>query len=1669
MKKFLLVLLSVLMMGLLALPAYSTVTSPQLFDEDDGSLNEYDTIAEALEALEEEEISTATLTLNGDAEEEGTINMSDYPSVTDLTINASRSRIIVAGDDYDRVFNIDNGSMTITINGGRFTAYDRDTKGGGVAISAASNVTFNNTVFTGIDNSSMEDYYDDDDEDEDSTSLNGGAVEITGSARVTFNSCEFSRNSARNGGAIYASAGNITFTGDNRFENNTASDSGGAINSSVILTFAGKPTFTNNTADSSGGAIYSSATTTFQSTSEFTNNIAGTGGAIYSGGTMTFTGSAAFTNNSADLGGAINSTAGITFSAAPDFTDNKAAANGGAINTSAALSFPSGGTFSTNTAGGSGGAINSSGTITMQGGGRFTGNISGTDGGAVNLAGSNGTFTDTVFGEAASDSNSALNGGAVYIASRGTGTFNGASFVNNSADLGGAVYAAGTVNISNGTVFGSNNAGNYALSGGAIYIPGGGSVSLSGTIDFTSNRADEDGGAIYCEGTGKITGNASVTFTSNRAGVSAPDDDPEITTGRGGAIYFNGEEIAFGTATFTRNTAQSGGAVFTSAGDMTFSGSANFGSENNPNRAYNGGALCLIGGTTTFSNTAQFSYNEATNNGGAIMTSGDSTSLVFTSIPSFSRNKAAGNGGAVYWGGTSSPFPGTFIQRTSFTNNSALNGGAIYIARDIRVELNGEDNYIFRGNHADNNGGAICADSASLVLDAFVLSDDNEAGGGGGFAYAGGSLTARNETEIFNQKAKSGGALYGGSTVNITNSIFHDNTADNKSDNDTAGSGGGAVFAGGSMTIDNSDFYDNYCNANITTIQNNGGGAVFASGDITITNTSFDNNEHTHAAGVDSSSGGGAVHAMGNVRIVDSVFTENITSNRGGAIFSDSAGMFTSDNTLFSSDMSGHHGGAVYIVDAGQATITSNTFNLNQADNDAGGALYMLAITGQVASSYFHDNRTLNGNGGSICFDQSGGVNGSAINPASTFNLTECVLTDNTANRGSGGAAYIHTDNAAIRRCTFAENESFSFYDSASGGAVYLWAELSSAITDSTFTSNVASGNPGRGGALFAQGNVSITSCTLTLGNTAEGGNSKGGAVFAGSGSLTVTATIAVGNIASVGNDIHAEAPVQSGEYNRIGVFAHGERAMLWDNYVTNDYDYDNMKMQANGYANVTWTSSTFFGPSPELADNNTTFPAVGAAPLQAVIQTVALVENASLPSGAQAIDAIPSRYVPSVIAALDQRGMSRPRPAGREVDVGAFELDQSGRGTTEDGTPYAVSEVIMSGVPSTLRSPGQTACLIAIVRYTNARTAYGGDGEGQEPVEWISSNSDRLKIENNGTVIAGYNQSGPVTITVRVKRAREDGSLAEKSVVVNVDTDLATNMNLDEDFSDYFWDYIGDLFEYDMSLSLIDASASGVERSTFQNNFTNVWNASSASLVDYSVMRTSSVSFTTVSNYAAAAYSSSGKPGININFSGLHNGDLFPLVYSWTLKGSEVKDILGEDSFDEFSTTIGSNTVNSTIAEELFKNVNINFQASGTTWPVIGGNGADLSQAMNSGALKLTRADGGQGIRIDLTAYLANVTASTTDQGPQLISGQGSRRMLIVPDGYGDSAISGTMQLVQGSSSESVSRTSERNTSSTSPSSSSSSGGGEAGSSGCNAFSLGLIGTVIFFALRKK
>jgi hypothetical protein len=201
-------------------------------------------------------------------------------------------------------------------------------------------------------------------------------------------------------------------------------------------------------------------------------------------------------------------------------------------------------TFASNSAGpttGTGGAIVNEGSATIENTNFSNNLVSGTSSNGGAIAVMNGTLTLT---GGTLSSNSALDGGALWVNSSATASVVGVRFADNSAGYGGAIESLGTLAVS-GASFERNRA--LTGDGGAIWQLGGNTTLTQSNL--SASQAATTGGALSCY-TGTLAISAS-TISGSMAG------------GNGGAIY-SACTTTVSNSTLSGNSAtgQGGGAIY---------------------------------------------------------------------------------------------------------------------------------------------------------------------------------------------------------------------------------------------------------------------------------------------------------------------------------------------------------------------------------------------------------------------------------------------------------------------------------------------------------------------------------------------------------------------------------------------------------------------------------------------------------------------------------------------------------------------------------------------------------------------------------------------------------------------------------------------------------------------------------------------------------------------------------------------------------------------------------------------------------------------------------------------------------------------------------------------------------------------------------------------------
>ena len=1335
----------------------------------------------------------------------------------------------------------------------------------------------------------------------------------------------------------------------------------------------------------------------------------------------------AFTLNSVTINGN-SSNAGIQIDSIGSATLNSvtfrnikssANINGGAVTISGGnnIAFNSC-RFSSNQADNGGAVYVSGGNGITFNGCSFSGNTSTYGGGAMYIAGgSNFTFSGS---NSFSGNTAGTNGGAIGVSSSSASpTFSGITFDGtNQAQRGGAVYVVGGATFNGGTAFNSSSAD----MGGALYIVSG-TVNVESDVTFSGNKAN-DGGVIYVSG-GNLHSYSDIEGDGSTANAS-----------NGGAIYVSGGTANIYGSINGNAASNAGGALYIAGGTVNINTSTDISN----NTAIYGGAIYIIGRSSKLAvnagDTVSFTSNSASSAGGAIYidSSASSSALSFSSEVKFTENYVTdGNGGALWLGSCGQLPSGTLAfesnqaQRTDTTDNTIGNGGAIYIGDSTlaTATLDSSYNYTFTGNIAYAYGGAFYTLSSDVIFDGLTMTDKNTANVGGGFASSGsGRFTIRNGSTISNQTAPTGGAIY----------------------------------AIGSLTLNDVTFSENVASLN--------GGAIYGEGEIIVESADFSNNE---SQGTNNNNGGGAIYASGTLTLTDSIFSGNVSNQDGGAVYGNNNEVTVTNSYFDSNSTTRGNGGGVMLTNASTLTVTQSTFTNNKSGYD-GGAFYAQGETLEIEACYFEENQAAQ-HGGAVYFDQS---SGSPSN--SHFSIITSMLRYNSAAGESGGGLHIATNTASIKRCTFDNNV---ISGTGYGAGVYLDTTVvgesaSNTIENCTFTSNIIlNGNSsasGGGGLAVACEQTAITFCTFTMNDSTY----KGGGIYVKTGKVTLSGTLAVGNNSNGVYDVWVDDSIESGGYNRIGVYGQGSGVTNFSSVTRNDSD-------VTGYPSKNWSKETFFTDNElDVNEISSSVPPVIGSTLttQERLLTIMLNEEETLPTNERATNIIPYS-ARSRFPNIDERGVTRILTSQSKLDIGAVFFDGTrDNGGEDENDSYTISYIQMSGIPNELRHVGQSAALISKIYYTNGRSVYGGSGDGEEAVTWESDKPTIVSINSDtgvATALRVTTGEAFVTITVKTVRTSDDGTPYSDSKLVKVVEELENNLNVSPNSNSETANYIksmkNEFTEYNIGYGFNSTTASTVSSSSFQASFANTWG-------DSAILSSAAVSDsnTEVSQYYETSdkdYKASKSAAMRINYSVENqNSNLVSLNFPFDYSGEELEKLIGHNA--------SGVKFDADFAKELFKVLRIEFQGSNGAYVVVGeGGNIDIDEAVSCGALKFESIDNGKGVRVILNAAIANTDyenstdiqdASTDYKGPQIISG-----VLVVPDGLKDDAIYGSMWAAEKTSSSSSSsennqkpsaQTSQQNQNSNS-SSSGENGGGGGGS--CNSLGLGIFAGTLIFALKQK
>lgn len=429
-------------------------------------------------------------------------------------------------------------------------------------------------------------------------------------------------------------------------------------------------------------------------------------------------------------------------------------------------------------------------------------------------------------------------------------TITGAGAATTIIDAGGIDRVVDVIGVNPATISGvtirNGNAGDDFSGGGGVHLTSVGKTAAY-TMTFTdcviSGNIAVNGGGINNDD----TENNSLVLT--RTTVS----NNSATTDGGGIVHGpNGTGSLTLTDSIVRDNkaARENGGILAAAAlpsDLTITGSTISG---------NSAADGVGGGVTWFGNSfvmtkSTVSGNTAKTDGGGIIVAGGSKSSVTLTNSTISGNTAGRNGGGLY------------------------NDGPLSISGDS-----------FASNVAHGSGGGIFSNSGSVTISVSNLTGNAADQDGGGIFTKSGVTVSR--TDLFQNTSGilskgSGGGIYAGGVLNVSDSRFFRNSAL------SSGDGGGIYLDFALGTISSTTFDSNSAS--------NGGGINAHKGTLQATNTTLVRNFANEGGGIYTEAPT-TVNGVAGTELFNCTLTSNGALNFGGGIRNVGLGLLTLRNTL---------------------------------------------------------------------------------------------------------------------------------------------------------------------------------------------------------------------------------------------------------------------------------------------------------------------------------------------------------------------------------------------------------------------------------------------------------------------------------------------------------------------------------------------------------------------------------------------------------------------------------------------------------------------------------------------------------------------------------------------------------------------------------------------------
>ena len=305
----------------------------------------------------------------------------------------------------------------------------------------------------------------------------------------------------------------------------------------------------------------------------------------------------------------------------------------------------------------------------------------------------------------------------------------------------------------------------------------------------------------------------------------------------------------------------------------------------------------------------------------------------------------------------------TEMKGNSFTNNSAANGGAVYLESSVGTSVINLENNSFVGNSAGVSGGAIWMSFISAIFTGTHLFEQNSATSRGGAIYVKSSNLTFGTNTFVGNFAEEGGALFSSSSsATFADNSFLQNVA---------------VASGGAISLQhNSSFNFEGDTKFMENIAESGGGiASFLSGNLNFNgDVVFQNNTALYGGGI----------IFGFSRSVSFSGNTLLSGNRavfGGGMLVRSSDLLFTGHTVIDLNVA-FQGAGVSAVDSNLFVSRSVSFVENLAFSSGGGC----SLT--AGSTLFFNSSSL------ISFTNNTAQFGGAIAVEDSLGYVYCTPTD---------------------------------------------------------------------------------------------------------------------------------------------------------------------------------------------------------------------------------------------------------------------------------------------------------------------------------------------------------------------------------------------------------------------------------------------------------------------------------------------------------------------------------------------------------------------------------------------------------------------------------------------------------------------------------------------------